>query len=60
MRRSSPSTPKPKRPGRPPDLHIEPDRDYVADLEQKDPSRWKRLKARDRGKPVKPPQPRNG
>ena len=36
---------------------IVPDRDHIADLETNDGGRLERMDDRDRGKPVKPPEP---
>jgi hypothetical protein len=37
-----------------------PDPDHIADIEEKDGLKWKRRAARDRGKPVRPPDLRRG
>jgi hypothetical protein len=51
---TSPPRPRPSEPTR------EPDADYLADLEQADGQKWKRRAASERGKRVKPPEPRQG
>jgi hypothetical protein len=48
---------RPKRPRRPTQT-VEPDPDYMADLETTDGQRFKRMKAADRGRPVARPKPR--
>ena len=58
-RRSTPQ-PRSRKPTRPRRTTVEPDPDYLTDLEQSDGQKWKRRTAADRGKPVKPPEPRNG
>jgi hypothetical protein len=43
-----------------PDPDVVTDPDFLADIEQRDGRKWKRLRQRDRGKSVNPPDLRHG